>query len=314
VAKHFRTHHHSRIVTGADALAIPDLLEQFDEPFADESAIPTFFVSQLAREHVTVALTGDGGDELFAGYPSYRKLLAFHYLRPVPPVVTRRLGALGGRVLPETRKGSGFLRRLGTDPSLRQLGYGGPPLPEFCRDALSAEFKEFLNLQATPGALEGLFSTDGSPKAALLKDQRTYLVDDILTKVDRMSMAVSLEARVPLLDHVFADYVNSLPIHYKLSLRQSKRVFRYALRDVLPDSILRRPKAGFTPPLRSWLLGPLRQWSRGVLLECCPAVFDEKGVNQLLEGLESAQRDFRLYVWKLLALGVWSRGQRTDWR
>ncbi len=314
VAKHFRTHHHSRLVRAADVVAIPDLLEQFDEPFADSSAIPTFFVSQLARQHVTVALTGDGGDELFAGYSQYRRLLQHRLAARVPPRVLKGVSAFGGRVIDNTQRGSGFLRRLGTDASLRHLTLMGPPLPRLCQDALSDGFQEFLSLQAAPYALERLFSSDGTPRAALLKDQRTYLVDDILTKVDRMSMAVSLEARVPLLDHVLADYVNSLPISYKLSLWQSKRVLRHALRDVLPQAVLTRRKRGFAIPLRSWLLGPLRKWCREVLLESCPAVLDEAGVNRLLAGLEGTQRDLSSGVWKLVALSVWSRHQTADWR
>jgi asparagine synthase (glutamine-hydrolysing) len=162
--------------------------------------------------------------------------------------------------------------------------------------------------------VEQLLSTDGTPEAALLKDQRTYLVDDILTKVDRMSMAVSLEARVPLLDHVLADYVNSLPMSYKLSLWQSKRVLRHAFRGVLPQAVLARRKRGFSIPLRSWLLGPLRNWSREVLLESCPAVLDERGVNRLLAGLEGTRQDLSSHVWKLLALSVWSHRQTADWR
>ena len=314
VAKHFGTRHHSRVVTAADALALPGLLEQFDEPFADNSAVPTFFVSRLARDHVTVALTGDGGDELFAGYSQYRRLMVGRLSAPAPPAVLKAVRALGARVVPESHRGGGFLRRLGTDPSLWHLSFMGPPLPELCRDALSAGFREFLSMHAEPYALERLFSIDGTPGAALLKDQRTYLVDDILTKVDRMSMAVSLEARVPLLDHVLADYVNGLPISYKLSLRQSKRVLRHALRGVLPEPVLRRSKAGFGIPLRSWLLGPLREWSRQVLLESCPAVCDQQGVNRLLGGLDTSRPYFSSYIWKLLALGVWSRDHRPDWR
>jgi len=312
VARHFRTHHHARLVRAADILAVPNLLEQFDEPFADSSAIPTFFVSQLAREYVTVALTGDGGDELFAGYSQYRRLLVDDLLKPVPPQILRGISHFGGRVIPETRRGSGLLRRLGTDASLRHLSYVAPPMPEVARDAIGAGFREFLSQHAAPHTLEQLFSSNGTPGAALLKDQRTYLVDDILTKVDRMSMAVSLEARVPLLDHVLAEYVNGLPISYKLSPWQTKRVLRHAMRDVLPRAVLTRRKRGFAIPLRSWLLGPLRNWSREVLLENCPAMLDEGGVNRLLAGLESSQRDFSPYVWKLLVLGVWARNHRSD--
>jgi asparagine synthase (glutamine-hydrolysing) len=157
--------------------------------------------------------------------------------------------------------------------------------------------------------LEQLFLSDGTPAAALIKDQQTYLVDDILAKVDRMSMMVSLEARVPLLDHVFADYVNALPISYKLSLRQSKGVLRQALQDVLPPAVLQRKKLGFAPPLRSWLQGRLAGWCREVFLENAPAVFDEKGVDRVLSALSASERDLSPCVWKLLALGVWSRAQ-----
>jgi asparagine synthase (glutamine-hydrolysing) len=314
VAKHFRTRHYSRLVRAADAKVIPELLSHFDEPFADASAIPTHFVSQLAREHVTVALTGDGGDELFAGYGQYRSLLAYGLLRPVPPRVLQGISSTGRRILPETRAGSGLLRRLGTAPSLRHLAYVARPLPELFGNALCADFQEFLGREAVPGALERLFQSDGTPSAAMLKDQRTYLVDDILTKVDRMSMAVSLEARVPLLDHVLADYVNSLPLSYKLNLRRSKRLLRYSMRDVLPNRVLSRPKRGFAIPLRSWLSGPLRTWARDVLLDSCPALLDEAGVSRLLSGAESAQRNFSGHVWKLLVLSVWAQRQASDFR
>lgn len=314
VAKHFRTHHYSRLVRATDAKVIPDLLEQFDEPFADASAIPTFFVSQLAREHVTVALTGDGGDELFAGYSQYRSLLGYGLLRPVPPEVLGAMSRLGGRVISETQRGSGLLRRLGTDASLRHLAWVAPPMPQLCLDALGDDFGEFLSRQAAPFAVEKLFRGDGTPGTALLKDQRTYLVDDILTKVDRMSMAVSLEARVPLLDHVLAEYVNGLPISYKLRPWESKRVLRHAVRNILPPEVLSRRKRGFAIPLRAWLLGPLRSWSRDVLLESCPSILDEAGVKRLLAGLEGTRRNFGGHVWKLLALSVWARNQPSGWR
>ncbi len=309
VARHFRTRHHSRVVRASDALAVPGLLEHFDEPYADSSAIPTFFLSQLAREHVTVALSGDGGDELFAGYARHRRLMAYQFLRPIPAPVLQRISALGGRVVSEAQRGSGFLSRLGMDAGVRHLAMVAPPTPEVCRNALSEGFREFLRSHTTPGVLEALFAGDETATAAAIKDQRTYLVDDILVKVDRTSMLASLEVRVPLLDHVLAEYANDLPISYKLNLWESKRVLRGAVRDVLPSQILARRKAGFAIPLRSWLLGPLRDWTREVLLESCPTVFDEAGVHRLLAGLEHAQRDFSQHVWRLVALSVWARRQ-----
>jgi asparagine synthase (glutamine-hydrolysing) len=314
VARQFRTRHHSRLVRASDAAAVPALLEQFDEPFADSSAIPTFYVSQLAREHVTVTLTGDGGDEVFAGYSQYRGLLGYRYLRPVPQRALEVAGEMGVRYLPEGRLGGGLVRRMGTEPGLRHLAMMGPPPPGFFTAALSAGFREFLAAGRSPGLLNKLFRSDGSPESAMLVDQRTYLVDDILTKVDRMSMAVSLEARVPLLDHVLAEYVNALPLSYKLTPLESKRILRRAVRGLVPPQVLSRRKRGFAVPLRPWLQGPLRGWCREVLLESCPVLLDEKGVRGLLEGLETAQRDFTGLVWKLLALSVWARRQRSGWQ
>jgi asparagine synthase (glutamine-hydrolysing) len=313
VARHFGTRHHSRLVTGADALSVPGLLEQFDEPFADSSAIPAYFVSALAREHVTVVLTGDGGDEMFAGYDQYQTLMRSRLVTPLPAAITRRLGSLGRRFVGEGQKSAGQLRRMTLDRSLWHLDYMAPALPELCDNALSAGFKESLDVRATPLALERLFSSDGSPAAALLKDQRIYLVDDILTKVDRMSMAVSLEARVPLLDHVLAEYVNGLPFSYKLNLRQSKRVLRTMMRGALPEIVLTRDKQGFGVPLRRWLVGPLQEWTRDALLGSCPDVLDEGGVRRLLAGLESSPRDLSAYVWKLLALSIWARDRTPRW-
>ena len=313
VARHFHCDHHTRIVTAADAAKVPAILSQFDEPFADSSAIPTYFVSELAKEHVTVVLTGDGGDELFGGYGHYRGLLAYQHLGWVPSSITRCVGLCWSRVMSEDRLGSGFAHRLATDKTMRHLGYVAPPIPAIIEGALSAEFRSFLECNAQPHALEELFAGNGTVCEAMLRDQRTYLVDDILAKVDRMSMMVSLEARVPLLDHVLADFVNDLPLGYKVSLFERKRILRTAVRHVLPRPILERRKQGFGVPLRQWLQGPLRDWVRGVLMGATPGVLREDAVRRLLEGMDSSQRDFSLYIWRLLALAVWSREQGTDW-
>jgi asparagine synthase (glutamine-hydrolysing) len=313
VARHFKTRHLSRVVRPKDVMSIPGLLEQFDEPFADDSAIPTFFVSQLAREHVTVALTGDGGDELFAGYVHYRELRARGLLDAFPAAVLKGASVLGSRLIGETGKGGGFVRRLGTEPPLRLLSHVAPPLPDYCLAALSPGFSEFLRTQAEPQAWERIFANDGSLGDVLLTEQRTYLPDDILAKVDRMSMAISLEARVPLLDHVLAEYVNGLPTAYKLTANQSKRILRHAFAADLPAQVMQRRKKGFSMPVHSWLLGPLRDWSHEVLLESCPVVLDEQGVGRLLAGLGDLRLYFTEYLWRLLALAVWSRKQQSSW-
>jgi len=277
-------------------------------------------IAMMRQEGVDDLLTFSIGfeeqafDELpYAGLVAkHFRLAAYDLCALAPPAILKVAGALGARIIPQGKRGGDFLRKLGTDRSLWHLDAIGPAMPEFCQAALSTSFREFLRVQTEPLALERLFASDGTPQAALITDQQTYLRDDILTKVDRMSMAVSLEVRVPLLDHLLAEYVNGLPFSYKMNLHRSKRILRHVVRDKLPPQVLKRRKVGFVPPLRSWLRGPLREWSREVLFCNCPTVFDEKGLGRALAILENDTRDCSNNIWVLLGLGVWARTEDPD--
>jgi len=246
VSEWFGTEHHELVVGPQDLDLLDDLLGAFDEPFADVSAIPTYLVSKLAREHVKVALSGDGGDELFAGYDRY---VVDHRRRHLG-----RLGDMGlggglravSRRLPEGAPGKNFLYNLSLPRMERYL------------DAISLFPVRALDELLEPDADDGggpMFGTDSAldPLSRLQAfDLRTYLPGDILTKVDRMTMATSLEARVPLLDHPLVEFACALPVRQRLRAGQTKYLLKRALRGRVPPEVLRRPKQGFAVPLEAW--------------------------------------------------------------
>ena len=313
VARHLGTDHHSEVIGTGEARNLPELLARFDEPFADNSAIPTYLVSRLAREHVTVSLSGDGGDELFAGYRLYAPIPLYHAFDRVPLAQRRQLSNAAAYVVPEGARGGGFVRRLASPAALRffSLKYGLAQTERFMLDTLSPEFAAFLGEGADDDWLRR-FESDGSVGDAQRVDQETYMVDDVLTKVDRSSMAVSLEARVPLLDHVFADYVNSLPLGHKLRFGRHKLLLKAIGRPYLPDGLFDRPKQGFEIPMRAWLTGPLREFARERLVGDELGLFAPAAVRTLLGLLEGSERDFSSRVWTLLSLASWADMARSD--
>jgi len=304
------TDHHSHIVTAADAQRLAELLRGFDEPFADDSAIPTYFVSALAREHVTVALSGDGGDELFAGYSQYRQIQRLATVDRLPLWLRRGLGRAGAAIVPRSARGGRFVREIGVPAERRTLDLVMSGEYDL-RPALCADFRDFLDECGADDAWLEPFVGEASVAGMQLVDQRTYLVDDILTKVDRCSMAVSLEARVPLLDHEFADYVNGLPTAYKLSGGVSKLIFRQAMKPFVPQAVLGRPKQGFGMPLRAWLRGPLRAFAEESLFDSGAALFDAPTVAGILDGKDTGMPNWERRAWALLSLGAWAGEQPT---
>jgi asparagine synthase (glutamine-hydrolysing) len=309
VARHLGVDHHTEVVGPGEARLLPELLARFDEPFADVSAIPTYLVSRLARREVTVSLSGDGGDELFAGYTVYADLGLYRPIDRVPLPVRRRAAAAAGAVVAEGARGGGFVRRLAEPAPLRyfSLRYGLTPTAGPVVEALSPRLTAFLRGRDGDDARwRDEFATDGSVSDAQRVDQETYLVDDILAKVDRSSMAVSLEARVPLLDHVFAEYVNALPLSYKLRDGQQKVLLRRIGEPYLPEGLFDRPKQGFDPPLRRWLDGPLREFVDERLTGDQLDLFAPAGLRALLELQHSSTRDLSPRVWTLLGLATWA--------
>ncbi len=327
VAKHLGTDHTELYVTAEQALAvIPRLPSLYDEPFSDSSQIPTFLVSQLARQHVTVALSGDAGDELFCGYNRYqmtenlwRKLsavprpmrkLAAMALTSVAPQSWDRLAAHLATVVPsiarfanvgdKLHKGAGVLSCQSVDSLYLSLVSHWHDPASIVIDG--HEPRTLLN-----GDVPVLGGLDDVQRMMAL-DMLTYLPDDILTKVDRAAMGVSLETRVPFLDHRVTEFAWSLPQSMKLRDGQAKWALRQVLYRYVPKELIERPKMGFGVPIDSWLRGPLREWAEALLDEgrlrqegfFNPAPIREKWSEHL-----SGRRNWQYHLWDILMFQAW---------
>lgn len=319
IARHLGTDHTELYLSPQDCLTlVPQIPQLFDEPFADPSQIPTFMVSRMAREHVTVALTGDGGDELFAGYTAYRRCLEqWESGRRLPAGMRQGLAQLarafdtGGsaRFL-----GDGRARKVAAGIADRVVRMGGAtPVAMLAAKRSAWDRPDLLVLGARdlPTVLtDGQRQADGLDplKAMQQVDIEGYLVDDILVKVDRASMAVALEVRCPLLDWRIVAFALSLPSGMTFGPGGGKLVLRNLLRRSVPESLWQRPKAGFGLPVAEWLRGPLRDWAQALL--------DGRRLNQ--GGLLSSRAILRLWqqhlsrthnheriLWALLMFQAW---------
>jgi asparagine synthase (glutamine-hydrolysing) len=323
VARHLGTDHTELYVTAEDARAvIPDLPRFYDEPFADSSQIPTYLVSRLARQHVTVALSGDGGDELFAGYN--RHVLGdrlWNRLRPVPYPLRRAVARALSAVPAETwDRGA---RALGGRSAGALVGYKLHKLADVL-DADSAD-RVYLRLvshwkrpaDVVLGASEPpTLVTDAADRPALAGftermmylDSVTYLPDDILTKVDRASMAVGLEVRVPLLDHRVYEFAWSMPLHQKLRAGRGKWALREVLYRYVPPALVDRPKSGFGVPVGAWLRGPLRDWGEALLAPDrlrADGFFDVAAVRAAWDTHLAGRADLQYHLWDVLMFQAW---------
>jgi asparagine synthase (glutamine-hydrolysing) len=309
VARHLGTDHHE-LVLEPDALdVIEDIAWFLDEPFGDASAIPTYLVSQLAAEHVTVVLSGDGGDELFGGYDRYVVEAREREYRL--PAAVRRVMRLTSQSMPDGMTGRNFLHHFSLDGVDRYLD----AVTLFRRDAMSRLFEpdvfdRLCAFDPYQDAGRHLAALPGDWLGALQSfDVKRYLPLDILTKVDRMSMGHSLEARVPLLDHKFAEFAATIPPELKLRGTTTKYVLKRALRGVLPDAIIDRPKRGFAVPLGRWFRGELSGFARDLLLSGASrerGLFNRKYVQELLRQLD-AGRPLDLQLWTLISFEMWCR-------
>jgi len=303
VARHLGTNHIKHIVQPYHALdLIPHLSEIWDEPFADSSQIPTYLVSQLAKQQVTVALSGDGGDEFFLGYPQYafyQKLWRTKQLGKLPwkavftafsplasnPRIARTLRSADSLINAWRQTNAQMLNRYWMD----RYRQGVVPLTE----------------QQGVRMLDFPVLTDAATTAALW-DAGTYLPDDILVKVDRASMANSLEARAPLLDHRIIEFAYSLPLEYKLQHARGKRILREVLYRHVPKQLVDRPKMGFSIPISGWLRKELRPWAEN-LIDKIPAdseFFDVPMIKRIWREHQSSQRENTERIWALLTLAT----------
>jgi asparagine synthase (glutamine-hydrolysing) len=308
VARHFGTEHHTHVVTGSEAKDILPLIAGYDEPFADSSAIPTYFVSKLAREHVTVSLSGDGGDELFAGYWHYLRLSRLLKLHRWPKLLRHLSSQIGTHIIPSGRHKHDFFHRLGGPQSELYLTLVTTPPAGLLWGALSPRMHEFLRSEPVDQETTWFqtFSAVANQSDAQLADQRFYLADDFLVKVDRSSMAVSLESREPLLELQLAEFANSLPPAYHLRGQASKRLLKHCMAPYLPKEILYRKKMGFCVPLRSWLMGPLADDLQEHLLSDSAGLFCQAGIQQLLKVMEKPWSSASSNLWTLFCLAQWA--------
>ena len=313
VAARYHTNHHARRVDSNSFDLVDKLAAIYDEPFGDSSAIPTFQVSAMTREHVTVALSGDGGDELFAGYRRYRwHVLEERVRRRLPQGIRGPLFSSLGRLYPKLDWAPRLFRAKATFQELARSSVGGYfASVSVCSDELrrrlfSARLAHELQGYRAIEVLEGHSSNAGTddPLAQVqYLDLKTYLPGDILTKVDRASMANSLEVRVPFLDHTLVEWAARVPATLKLRGREGKYILKAAMRPYLPADILYRPKQGFAVPLANWFRGPLRDRLRKALAGPMlreSGLFNMGFIEELLDRHQSGARDHSASLWSLL--------------
>lgn len=319
VAEKFGTEHTELVVKAPVADILPQLIWHYDEPFGDSSAVPSYAIAQLTRKHVTVVLNGDGGDESFAGYDRYVVNRRARIGDAVPRWIWGSIAACtsalpkGMRSLHPVAKVNRVASALAQTPQRRYAKWVGHFSPEQRCELYADGFHRNL-IQSDPEALfDQVFAdsdADDWTDATLDADVNLYLIDDLLVKMDRATMAHSLEARSPLLDHLFMEFVACLPAEMKLQGTEKKRLLKAALRGILPDTILDRPKMGFGAPLPNWFRTDLREMAYDVLLSPTAAqrgYFEPKVVAGLLSDHCSGKEDQSTYLWDLLVLELWHR-------
>ena len=317
VAKEFGTEHHEHIVTPRAADVLDTLAWHYDEPFADSSAIPTYYVSRYTRGYVTVALTGDAGDECFAGYDRYlaaRLAARFDWI----PAGFRYAAATLAGVLPHrtaksvTNRAYRFLSALGQNPARRYLSWINIFPHALLAEGYHPGFAERLSFEEPLDWFDSLYSNEPGTAAecANYVDFVSYLPFDLLTKVDIASMACSLECRSPFLDHELVEFALSLPIEWRLGRKGGKRILKDWAADILPGEVLNRTKMGFGIPVGEWFRGELRSLLEEHLLSTesiSRRIFDEKWLRGILNSHITGRINFEHPLWALLSLELWGR-------
>ncbi|MGB4248897.1 MAG: asparagine synthase C-terminal domain-containing protein, partial [Pseudohongiellaceae bacterium] len=311
VARVLGTEHYELKLQSSTAELMHELAWFLDEPFGDSSVIPTYMVSQLASQHVKVVLSGDGGDEVFAGYDKYT-VEHRERMRPQLPVpLCRMLGAFSS-FLPEGARGRNYLRHMALQGADRYLDSSNLYSVEQKASVFSAQFAEQVLACDAWREATGILSGSGDThwlSALQYHDIKTYLPLDILTKVDRMSMANSLEVRVPLLDHKLLEFAATIPADMRLKQGRTKHIFKEAMHGTLPTNIIDRRKQGFAVPLGHWFRGDLNGFVHELLLsERCMArgIFNADYIRKLLL-LHDQGRPLAQHLWTLISFELWCR-------
>lgn len=318
-AESLKAEHHERIVNPQAVAAVERLAWHYDEPFADASAVPTFYVSQAAREFVTVALSGDGGDESFAGYRRYAFDAAENRVRAFAPAALRRpvFGALAAVYpkadwLPQPLRAKATLKNLALDPAAAYFNSVYGAMANERAALLGGDLQRQLNgynpFEVFLEHYQRARTADPLARAQYV-DIKTYLTDDILVKVDRASMAVSLEVRCPLLDHKVLELAARMPSSLKLKGRVGKYIFKRAVGQILPNEILTRRKQGFVLPVAEWLRGELRDLAESLLFDASNAdgLLRPEHITQMWQQHQTKRRDFARPLWTVLMFRLWQR-------
>jgi len=325
VADRYRTRHYVDRVESEDFDLIDTLATVYDEPYADSSALPTYRVCELARKHVTVALSGDGGDETFAGYRRYRLHLMEERMRgPVPLAVRRPVFGLLGRVYPKADWAPRVFRAKTTFEALARDSVSAYfHSVSILRDAMRRQlFSNALRAQIDGYSAVEVFQrhaaragTDDPLALVQYLDLKTYLVGDINTKVDRASMAHALEVREPLMDHPLVEWMATLPNRLKVRGNEGKVLLKKALEPHLPHELMYRPKMGFAVPLARWFRGPLRERVRDAVLGerlADTGLFNTAYLKRLVEDHQSGLRDYSAPLWTLVMFEAFLRATAGD--
>ncbi len=312
-ARHFNTDHHEFVVTPDVCKIVEEIVWHHDEPFADVSSIPTYIVSKMAREHVTVVLSGDGGDELFGGYERYLIERKRDIFERIPAFIRRNAMLRASRLLPHGAYGKNLLRNLSLNRFPRYVDSVSYFNQDTKRELLSDEVLRAIAGHDSSRAFEEILAAPNSKENLdhlLYLDSKTYLPGDILTKVDRMSMAHSIEAREPLLDHKLIEFAQSIPASLKLHGYVSKHILKQAARGIVPDEIINRPKQGFGVPINKWFNNELRDLLHDTLTDSRTrqrGLLNQQMVLALLDEHRRGRRDNSRHLWGLLTLELWHR-------
>jgi asparagine synthase (glutamine-hydrolysing) len=308
------------MVESDDFDLIDTLARLYDEPYADSSAIPTYRVCQLARKHVTVALSGDGGDESFGGYRRYKLHLMEEKMRSALPLSLRRplFGALG-KLYPKADWAPRVFRAKTTFEGIARTSVEGyfhsmslirnPARQQLYSNSFRSELGGYSALEVFKRHAEKA-GTDDPLGLIQYIDLHTYLIGDINTKVDRASMAHSLEVREPLMDHKLVEWLGTLPSHQKMRSNESKYLLKKSMEPLLPNDVLYRPKMGFSVPLARWFRGPLRQRVRDSLLQgriADSGWFSQDSIRQMVTQHETGASDHSTPIWTLLMYDAFMR-------
>ena len=319
VAQRYGTDHHEFVVRPEAVAILPKLVWHYDEPYADSSAIPTYYLAQLTRRYVTVALNGDAGDENFAGYDRYLANVLASRVEWVPRQVRQGLQRLVHAIPARSRsrtwlsRGRRFLEAAVEPADRRYLRWVCHFHPSFKAELCTEDFQRAVGEADSAELLLSAFRASDGPDlidATLDVDVNTYLPDDLLVKVDIATMAHGLEGRSPLLDHQVMEYSASLPSHMKLRSRVKKYIFKRAVRDLIPHEIINRPKMGFGVPLDHWFRRDLRDMAYDILLSTRAlgrGYFRPAVVRRLLDEHARGLRTWHYQLWNLLMLELWHR-------